>query len=82
MSEIGHLLRVIDAFCEASGHTESTVSTRFLGAGHRARQLREGSDMGSHRIARAIREFSDNWPADAEWPADVPRPAPTAAAAE
>ena len=82
MAEISDLLKLIDGYCTAVGNAESTVSTRFFGAGHRVRQLRDGSDMGVRRIARAIEQFSREWPADAEWPADVPRPAPTPAAAE
>ena len=75
MSSIDHLLSVVGAYCAATGHTESTVSTRFLGAGGRIKQIRGGSDMGSQRLARVIATFSAEWPDGAPWPADVPRPA-------
>lgn len=76
MTEIDHLLRVLAAFCEATGRAESTVSTQFLGAGSRVRQLREGADMGVQRAARALEDFSAAWPEGAAWPDGVPRPTP------
>ncbi|WP_036291531.1 hypothetical protein [Methylosinus sp. PW1] len=71
---IEHLLRVIDAYCAATGLAEATVSAKFLSKGTRAGELRKGSDMGARTIQRAISSFSDSWPAGAAWPEDVSRP--------
>lgn len=79
MSPIDELLEVVSRLSEASGLSEATISSRYLGGGTVARDLRAGRDMGARRIARAMRELSDAWPADAHWPADVPRPQAQAA---
>lgn len=74
MSDIARLLTVVDAYCQATGLSESRVSTLFLKSGARSAALRAGGDMGSRTIAKAIEAFSDAWPGDAAWPSVVPRP--------
>ncbi|ALF02141.1 hypothetical protein vBPeaSP1_050 [Pelagibaca phage vB_PeaS-P1] len=51
------------------------MSTYALGDGKRLRLYRKGkADMTTARLAKTIRWFSENWPADLEWPQDIPRP--------
>lgn len=75
MNVISDILAVFDAYCVATGLSDSTVSRKFLGAGGRIRPLRAGGDMGTRTIERALSQFSREWPADVEWPVNVPRPA-------
>lgn len=76
MSDIDHLLAVVDAYRAATGFAEATISKRFLGRGGRLADLRGGGDMGARTISRTIARFSEDWPVDAVWPAQAPRPVP------
>lgn len=77
MSPIESLLTVVDAYREATGLAEATVSTRFLARGSQLKDLREGADIGSRRVERVLAEMSAQWPAGAAWPEGVVRPSPT-----
>ena len=68
------LLLVSEAFAEALGKAEASVSTRVFGSGDSISRLRNGADMRSERIHDGLQWFSDNWPTDATWPIEVPRP--------
>jgi hypothetical protein len=74
MNDIRKLILVFDAFAALTGQAEATVSTKFLGNGNRIREIRDGGDMGSRRIARALAQFSAHWPVGAAWPEGVERP--------
>lgn len=78
MSDIEHLLSVVDAYREATGLAEATISTRFLGRGGRIGDLRGGGDIGARLMVRTIERFSRNWPGNAVWPSCVARPEPSA----
>ncbi|MDZ5448904.1 hypothetical protein [Labrys sp. ZIDIC5] len=74
MSQISTLLKLASAFADQRKLSESRVSTLVFGDGTRLNHLRQGGDMGSRRVERAIQWFSDNWPEIAPWPTDVLRP--------
>lgn len=82
MTNIDSLLRLVGAYCEATGLAEATVSDRVLNDGKRIKAIRAGKDIGSRRLEEAIQWFSDNWPVSAEWPVDIARPAARPAIAE
>jgi len=75
---IEHLLRLADA-AEAHGFgSHWQLGLRAVGSAKFFRDLRRGHRRGCtlQTYERAIRYFSDHWPADLDWPADIPRPAP------
>lgn len=82
MNGIASLFRLVEIYRNATGLSESRVSTLLFGGGARLSQIREGKDVGTRILDRAFQWFSDRWPEGAEWPADVPRPAPTPAISE
>ena len=71
--DISAFLSVIDAYSAATGVSDGGLSRRIFNAGHRIRQIREGSDIGVKRMSEALQWLSDNWPEKAVWPADVVR---------
>lgn len=75
MYGINALLSIVDAYRQAHKVSDARVSTLVFNDGGRIAMLRDGKDIGTRRLERAIQWFSDNWPAEAVWPADVPRPA-------
>jgi hypothetical protein len=79
MTAIDQLLDIVARMSAATGLSESTISSRYLGGGFVARDLRAGRDMGARRIQRAMLELSRAWPAEAEWPIEIPRPVDQAA---
>lgn len=76
MSGIEQLLMVARRYAEIEDIPLSTVSSRALDDGKKLRALEDGADINVGRLERALRWFSDNWPAG-DWPSDVPRPAAT-----
>lgn len=74
MSGIEQLLTVARRYAEIEEIPLSTVSSRALDDGKKLKALEGGADINVGRLERALRWFSDNWPAG-DWPADVPRPA-------
>ena len=78
MSAIDEFLRLVELFRQARGISEARASTIILNGGGRIASIRRGeSDIGSRRLAEAVRYLSDHWPDDVQWPADLPRPEPT-----
>jgi len=78
MDSIPKFLLVVDAYCAARDISEARASTLILNGGSRLASIRSGaSDIGTRRLAEAVRWLSDHWPEGAEWPADEPRPKPT-----
>lgn len=75
MNDISHLLAVADAYRNATGLKETTVSTNVFNDGKKLTALREGeADIGVKRLQTALCWFSAHWPDDAEWPKFVMRP--------
>lgn len=75
-TDLDRLLVVFDAFVNATGRAEATVSAQFFGRGGRIKDLRAGGDMGSRTIADVMKEFSRRWPNDLDWPEGIARPEP------
>lgn len=74
MLSIETLLVLAAAFADHRNLSESRVSTLVFGDGTRLKHLRQGGEMGSRRVDRAISWFSLHWPANAEWPRSIQRP--------
>ncbi|WP_307289573.1 hypothetical protein [Kaistia geumhonensis] len=74
MLSIDAFLRLVDAYCAASGLAVSTLSTRLFNDGKRISTLRAGRDIGARRMEAALAKLSSLWPSDLGWPADIPRP--------
>lgn len=73
MSGIERLLTVARTYASLEGVPLSTVSSRALDDGKKLKALEDGADINVGRMEKALRWFSDNWPAG-DWPEDVPRP--------
>ncbi|MCO6410072.1 hypothetical protein [Hoeflea alexandrii] len=67
-------IRTFDAFVDATGVGEGTLSDRLLNGGGRMKRIRAGSDIATGTFERVMRWLSDNWPDGAEWPEGVDRP--------
>lgn len=74
MQQIEHLLTVADAYKDAIGIEDTTVSARVFNDGKKLTALRNGADITVGRFNAAIRWFDDNWPDGAKWPSSVARP--------
>ena len=74
MSATEPLLRVADAYREAEGLADKTVSSRVFKDSKKLGAMREGADITMTRFAEAMEWFSRNWPDSAEWPEGVDRP--------
>lgn len=59
----------------------SSPSMRVFGDGKSFARIAAGGDLTTGNYERAMRWFSENWPAHAEWPHAVERPAPSTEAA-
>lgn len=79
MSYRNHLILLIETYARARDLSTSRVSTVALNAGHTYQSLIDGRDITVGRFERAMRWFSENWPAGTEWPEGVPRPQAEAA---
>lgn len=69
------LLLAAETYCQATGLSDSRLSTVLFGSGTRLKGLRAGKDALSRNIEDALLDLSNRWPEGAAWPADVPRPA-------
>lgn len=68
------LLTLSSAYCSATGLSEARVSTLIFDHGARLKRLREGSDIRTRSVARAVEWFDQHWPSDLAWPSCVERP--------
>lgn len=50
------------------------ISTKIFNDGKTLARVLAGGDVTTGSFERAIRWFSENWPADVEWPPTVLRP--------
>ena len=71
-----HLLAVIDAYIEATGVPDTTISFRVFHDSKKIRVMRAGASITSARLVSSIQWLSDHWPSDAVWPPTVERPSP------
>ncbi|WP_246725535.1 hypothetical protein [Beijerinckia sp. L45] len=75
MSAFHDLFVLADAYADATGLAEGTVSDRVLKGGNRLRDLRAGKgDIGIRRLEQAIKWFSNHWPEGVDWPDTIDRP--------
>lgn len=75
MNQITELLSIVDAYMNATGRKETTVSTSVFNDGKKLTGLRAGTaDIGTRRYNSALVWFSENWPQGAAWPDGVMRP--------
>lgn len=72
---VANFIKVLEAFCAATGLREATVSTKVFNDGGRIDMIRAGGDIGANKLDKAMTWLATNWPADAVWPEDVERPA-------
>jgi len=75
------LIALAEAYCSATGKSESRVASLVGGTGVFYRRLRGGGGCSATVYQRAMRWFSDNWPEDTPWPQNVTRPSQTNKAA-
>jgi len=85
MSLKDQLLLIAQTYAEAVGTrgrdglpSLAGISTRVFGDGKTFGRIAAGGDLTTGSFERAMRWFSENWPAGTEWPEAVKRPgAPT-----
>lgn len=82
MTGIKQFLALVDAYAAATGHAESTISTKIFNDGKRIEKIRAGGDVGLRKVSDAISWFDAHWPEGerGRWPRNIPRPAPARAA--
>lgn len=72
------LIKLVEAYCAATGKSESRIASIVGGTGIFYRRLRAGGDCSATIYQRVMQWFSDHWPADTAWPDGVTRPEPSA----
>ncbi|HXJ11617.1 MAG TPA: hypothetical protein VNH19_05030 [Candidatus Limnocylindrales bacterium] len=73
MLEPDALLRVAEAYSEATGLGLTRISRRATGNNDKAFwRLRRGKGINANTALILERYFRDNWPENATWPSDVP----------
>lgn len=77
MDTVPDIIRLMDAYCGATGRSRARVSTLIWDHGARAARIAAGAGYTVRTRDRGVRWFSDHWPEGAEWPDDIPRPAPS-----
>jgi hypothetical protein len=67
------LIRLFDAYMEATGENASSTGERFVG--DKSFYSRLPFNRPSVKTAdRIIQRMSDTWPGSIPWPSDIPRP--------
>ena len=74
MNGIEHLCELARLYGEAEGIEPVTVSWRVFGDSKKLGAIQAGADIQLGRFEKAVRWFSDNWPAAAAWPQGLTRP--------
>jgi len=69
-----HILTLADAYKNALGLEDKTVSSRLFDDSKKLTAIRSGSDLTVSRFNSAICWFDQNWPDGAEWPDHIQRP--------
>lgn len=75
------LLTVARAYSDASGRSLARVSHLIHNSSVLFKKLEEGGTCTLDTYDKAMRWFSDNWPAELPWPDGIVRPAPRTATA-
>jgi hypothetical protein len=75
MIALSDLLKVADAYIEATAIKEVTLSHRLFGDSKKLAALRSGADITVGRFNGALGWFAANWPPEASWPDSIERPA-------
>lgn len=68
------LIRIADAYCEATSRSRSRVATLIFNDGKKLDLVAQGSDLNTRSFEKAMAWFSENWPEGIAWPAGVERP--------
>lgn len=68
------LLSVLDAYSDAHGLADATISYRIFNDGKKISQLRNGGTITVARLNETLQFLSSNWPRGARWPRGVKRP--------
>ena len=71
------LVSLCEAYCRATGLSESRVGTLAAANPNFFQRLDLGGSCTIRLYRRIVTWFSGHWPEDATWPPDVPRPEPT-----
>jgi hypothetical protein len=66
------LLKLADAYGEATGLTRTGVGRRAVGNDKAFIRCAEGQGVHMRTAERAAQWFGKNWPENATWPDDVP----------
>ncbi|MHB2265010.1 hypothetical protein [Aliihoeflea sp. PC F10.4] len=74
MIETANLTTLADAYLDATGTKDVTLSFWVFNDSKKLAALRSGADITVGRFNAALIWFAENWPADALWPANVARP--------
>ena len=82
MTLTSQLLIVADLYCAAVRRSRSRISALVFGDGLRLEGVATGKDLNTRSWEKAMRWFSENWPADLAWPEGVERPGQGAGADE
>ncbi len=80
MMNTSHILTLADAYKNALGLEDKTVSSRLFDDSKKLTAIRSGSDLTVSRFNSAMRWFDENWPEGAVWPVSVMRPTNKSAA--
>ena len=71
------LLLLSESYSEMVGISEARISTLIFNHGARIKRIREGAGLTVASAEKAVKWFSDHWPATLDWPTDIPRPTPS-----
>lgn len=69
-----HLLRLVEAFAEASAIGVTTAWRRAINDPAFHDRLQSDKTITLRTYDRATAWFAENWPDHVDWPVDVPRP--------
>ena len=75
------LLTVARAYSEATGRSMARVATLIHDKGALFKKLEAGRNCTIDTYDKAMRWFSEHWPAETPWPDDIARPESAATAA-
>lgn len=68
------MLALVEAYCAATGLSETRVASLVGGTGIFFRRIRRGGDCSATKYQGALRWFAQRWPEAAEWPNGILRP--------
>jgi hypothetical protein len=68
------IIIVADRYAAAVGIGRKRLSTIVFNRGAKIDDIADGGDLATGTYERAMRWFSENWPASVEWPEGIDRP--------